>query len=110
MVRVIEELSRTTDYLLIDTPPILPVSDALALAPHADGVILAALLGVITRDEAHRVRSIFERAGVRIIGSVAGGTKKNPGYYHKRGYGYGYGYGYGHDHNRRPLPARRRSA
>ncbi|MBN1628534.1 MAG: hypothetical protein JW990_02105 [Thermoleophilia bacterium] len=97
MIKVIDELSRMGDYLLIDTPPVLAVSDALALAPHTDGVILSALLGGSTRDEARRVRDIFERAGVRVIGTVAGGTRRATGYYRKKGYGYGYGYEYGYD-------------
>lgn len=102
MGKVIEELGQMADYLLIDTPPVLAVSDALALAPNADGVILTALLGGSTRPEARQVRDIFERAGVRIIGTVAGGAKKNPAYYRKRGYGYGYGYGNGYGYEPSP--------
>ncbi|OFW61962.1 MAG: hypothetical protein A2133_07145 [Actinobacteria bacterium RBG_16_64_13] len=96
MAKVIEELSSMADYLLIDSPPVLLVSDALTIAPRTNGVILTALLGDTTRDESRQVRSIFERAGVRVIGVVAGGTKKSPAYYHRRGYGYGYGAGYGY--------------
>jgi len=94
MKKMIEELAGMADYLLIDTPPVLAVSDALALAPCTDGVILSALVGKSTRDEVHQVRDIFARAGVRVIGVVASGAKKNPAYYRKRGYAYGYGYGY----------------
>ncbi|MBN1629045.1 MAG: AAA family ATPase [Thermoleophilia bacterium] len=93
MGQIIHELKRTCDYLLIDTPPILPVSDALLIAPHADAVLLAARLHASTRGELEEVRSLLDRAGVRAIGVVAGGVKKKHSYY-KRGYGYGYGYGY----------------
>jgi len=95
MVKVIEELKSMSDYLLIDTPPVLPVSDTLSLTPHADGVILTTRLGSSTREEVRQVRSIFERAGVKVIGTVAAAAKRSPADYFKRGYDYGYGYGDG---------------
>lgn len=94
MGQIIYELKKTCDYLLIDTPPILPVSDALLLAQHVDAIILTARLNASTRGELEEVRSLLNRAGARAIGVVAGGVKTKHGYYHRRGYGYGYGYGY----------------
>lgn len=91
MTDLVEELSPMADYLLIDTPPILAVSDALTLARLADGVIVVASINGTNRDSLHEVRDIFERAGTRILGAVAAGTSKPTGYYKKR-YGYGYGY------------------
>lgn len=93
MSDVIEELEHMADYLLIDTPPVLPVSDALTLAPNVDAIILAARLHSTTRDEMTAVRETLQRAGVRVIGVVAGGVKIGRGYYYKRGYHYaGYSY------------------
>ncbi|MCE5253308.1 MAG: hypothetical protein LLG45_03710 [Actinomycetia bacterium] len=97
MAEVMKDLAEMADCILVDTPPVLLVSDALALIQYADGVIVTAVLDVTTRDEVAEVRSIFERAGARVIGAVAGGKKHSRGY-HKRGYGgdyYSYGYGYG---------------
>jgi tyrosine-protein kinase Etk/Wzc len=92
MTDVILELERMADYLLIDTPPVLPVSDALTLAPNVDAVILAARLHTSTRDEITAVRETLQRAGVRVIGVVAGGVKTGRLYY-RRGYHYaGYSY------------------
>jgi receptor protein-tyrosine kinase/non-specific protein-tyrosine kinase len=93
MTDVILELEHMSDYLLIDTPPVLPVSDALTLAPSVDAVILAAKLHFTTRDEIAAVRETLQRAGVRVIGVVAGGVKTGRGYHYKRGYQYaGYSY------------------
>ena len=98
MAKVVKELAETADCVLIDTPPVLLVSDALVLSKHVDGVILAARLNSTTRDEVREMRSLLDRAGVRVIGTVAGGTKRGPGYYRKRGYGgYKYGYDYGYE-------------
>jgi Mrp family chromosome partitioning ATPase/capsular polysaccharide biosynthesis protein len=93
MGHVISELKHMGDYLLIDTPPVLPVSDALTLAPHADAVILTARLRSSTRDEVEQVREMLKRAGVRAVGVVAEGAKTTRGHYYRRGYHYG-GYGY----------------
>jgi len=95
MAKLTEELSELADVVIIDTPPVLMVSDALVLAPRVDGVIVTARLKSTTWTEAREIRNLMDRAGVRVVGVVAGGVKHGPGYYHKRGYGY-YAYGYGH--------------
>jgi receptor protein-tyrosine kinase len=102
MGALIEELKCIADVIIIDTPPVLMVSDALVLLPYVDGVLLAARLHSTTRNEAEAVRNVMERAQARVVGVVAGGTKHGPGgSYNKRGYGsysgsdYGYGYTYG---------------
>jgi capsular exopolysaccharide synthesis family protein len=92
MANVIKELKQLCDFLLIDTPPVLPVSDALTLATEADAVIVTARLHSSTREEMGEVRNLIDRAGIRVIGVVAGGVKTSRGYYNKRGYNYGYGY------------------
>ncbi len=91
MAKLIKDLAGMTDCLLIDTAPVLAVSDALSIARHADGVIVVARLGTVTKDLVREMRDLFERSGTRVIGAVATGTEKSEGYYRKRGYGYGYG-------------------
>jgi len=66
-------------------------SSLTVLARHADGVIVVGRLDATNRDGIREVRGIFERAGARIIGSVAVGSPKPTGYKKNR-YGYGYGY------------------
>ena len=78
MAKLIKDLAGMTDCLLIDTAPVLAVSDALAIARHADGVIVVARLGSVTKDQVREMRGVFERAGTRVIGAVATGTEKSP--------------------------------
>jgi Mrp family chromosome partitioning ATPase len=94
MGKLIKDLAGMCDCLLIDTPPVLAVADAVTLARHADGVVVVARLGSTTREQLREVREIFDRASVRVVGAVAIAAKRSPGYGRKRGYGYGYGYGY----------------
>jgi receptor protein-tyrosine kinase len=90
---IIAEVEHMADYVLIDTPPVLPVADAMALASSVDAVILAVKLHSSTRGEIAQVRELLARAGAHVIGSVAGGVKTGRGYYYKRGYYHG-GYSY----------------
>ena len=90
MGEVIAELQEAVDYVLIDTPPLLPVSDALSVARHVDGVILTARLYATTLDEVRQARDLLDRAGARVIGVVADGVRRRDGYYVRRGYGYTY--------------------
>jgi Mrp family chromosome partitioning ATPase/capsular polysaccharide biosynthesis protein len=92
MAYVVSELKHMADYLLIDTPPVLPVSDAFTLAPQSDAVILVARLHSSTREEMEETRNLLNRAGVRAIGVVATGVKPKSRLYRGRGYNYGYGY------------------
>jgi succinoglycan biosynthesis transport protein ExoP len=81
------------DYLLIDTPPVLPVSDAMAVAQFADGVLVLTVADQTKK--AHLAQTIerLRQVNADVIGVVVNGipTRKRYGYY--GGYGYGYGYG-----------------
>jgi succinoglycan biosynthesis transport protein ExoP len=98
MAEIIAELDQLADYVLIDTPPVLAVSDAVALSPLVDAVILTARLHSTTRGELEQTREILQRVGAHVIGVVAGGVKSGRGSYYRRGYQYRYGryggYGY----------------
>jgi Mrp family chromosome partitioning ATPase/capsular polysaccharide biosynthesis protein len=98
MAKLIKDLAGMTDCLLIDTAPVLAVSDALSVSRHVDGVLVVARIGTVTKDQVREMRDVFERAGTRVIGAVATGIEKGTGAYYRRGrYGHGYGYGYGEE-------------
>ena len=73
----------------------LPVSDAVALAPSMDAVIIAGRLRSTRRDELGRVCGLLKRSGAHLIGVVAGGVRVKRNHYYRRGYYYRYG-GYGY--------------
>lgn len=80
---VLRELAEQHDYVLIDTPPILSVSDAIPLMDAVDAMIIPARIGTTTRRAAQTASELIARVpGVNFIGIVAndleGGT---PGYY-----------------------------
>lgn len=68
--RAIEPFTRDYDAILIDSPPVLSVNDAILMASVVDGVILVLNTGVVTDRDAKRAKERIEEAGGRILGVV----------------------------------------
>jgi len=89
-------LKEKFDYVIYDTPPVLLVADALALAPVVDGAALVCRhLSSYVSDMANALNKL-SFAKMNILGIVVndykGGKKtKRKNYYHYEHYGYGYG-------------------
>jgi succinoglycan biosynthesis transport protein ExoP len=56
------------DYVVFDTPPVLPVTDAILLGSMVDGVVLCVGSGVVMREDAQACRQRLQVAGVRVLG------------------------------------------
>lgn len=69
------------DVVLIDTPPMLAVSDALDLARHADATLLVTRLNKATRSEADECQRLFSRLGVAALGTVLVGSRSAGAWY-----------------------------
>ena len=85
------------DLVIVDTPPILAVTDPLNVAPRVDGIIVVLRLSKSARSSSKRTLDILEEVGGNVLGVVvngvgAGQTYGADGY---RQYGYGYSYNYG---------------
>jgi capsular exopolysaccharide synthesis family protein len=93
MVDVLASLKGISDYVLIDSVPVLLGPDALVLAPHVDGIVLVADAAMTTRTAIADARLRLEQAGGRIIASVLNNfdPRKLSSY---RYYGYYGSYGY----------------
>jgi capsular exopolysaccharide synthesis family protein len=76
----IEELVTTLsphfDWIIIDSPPVLPVADAIDLARAVDGVMLVARAAQTPYDVAQRAQSAF--ANCRLLGFVLNAVKEVP--------------------------------
>jgi len=93
MRQVLEQISERFDVVLIDTPPLLAVSDAMPLLSQCDGVILVTRVGITERASAQRAVAAAQLdPSVEVLGVVANDVAFQPGG------GYGYGYGYGQDY------------
>jgi capsular exopolysaccharide synthesis family protein len=58
------------DFVVLDTPPALAVTDATIVGLLADGVVLTLRSGKVTREEARLCRDRLRQAGIKILGAV----------------------------------------
>lgn len=101
MVDMLEQLTQRFDIILIDSPPLLPVTDAAVLAAHSDGAIIVVRHGKTKRQQLLLAVASLKRVDSRILGAVLNmAPAKGVG---SQGYGYSYGYGdtYESDNNTR---------
>ncbi len=68
--QALTELSEEADYVLIDAPPVLAVTDAALWASLVDGVVLLVNAGGTKRDEAQRAKSVLEKVQANLVGAV----------------------------------------
>ena len=73
MAKVLEDLERVSDIVLIDVPPVLPVTDAPVVAAVAKNVLLVIGPNSATRASIVSARQQLERVGARILGGVLNG-------------------------------------
>ena len=86
----LEQASASFDYVLIDTPPILAVTDGIIIAQYAGVNLLIARHGKTQIKELEITVTRFEQANVKVNGVILNDVQKGPG----NGYGYGYNYAY----------------
>jgi len=70
MGRLLENLERRYDRIVIDSPPVLAVTDAAVLAAHMDGAVLVLRSGQTEQRTAERSVEQLLRLGVRVFGAV----------------------------------------
>lgn len=70
MEHLLEELRRTADFVIIDTPPLGAVGDALILAPKTDGVLLVVDATSTARGAVTFARNQIEQVGGKIVGGI----------------------------------------
>ena len=103
--QVLDRYREMFDLVIIDTPPVLPVPDALSLGRWIDGAVL-----VIRYDQSRfalvdRARRRLISAGIPILKTVVNGVKSSRFSSDYGGGGYSSGYGYGNGYGERTPPA-----
>ncbi len=79
------DLSAIYDYVVVDSPPVLPVTDSIELANWMDGVIVVLRSGKSRIPDLERVVEQLKMARAQILGMVLNGAKQLDA-----AYGYGY--------------------
>ncbi|CAN7469709.1 polysaccharide biosynthesis tyrosine autokinase [Terrabacter sp. LjRoot27] len=90
MEQLVEDLSERFDYVLIDAPPLLPVTDAAVLSTIVDGAIVVVGAGVAQREHVRRALDSLEAVNGSVLGLILNRVKAK-----ESGGGYGtYEYDY----------------
>jgi Mrp family chromosome partitioning ATPase len=86
--QVLSYLEETNDLVVIDTPPVGVVTDALGLAASAGATILVIKAGTSAR-QAQKTIDALRRVGANVVGIVLNRARldKAAGYYYYEGYG-----------------------
>ena len=94
MDKLLRDLRGMFDVVILDAPPLLPVTDAALLAAQADGAVVVVRHGKTTKDQlAHAIERI-DSVDAKTLGVVVNMTPPKKS---NSSYGYGYGYGYAAD-------------
>ena len=101
--RRIETICENYDQVIIDTPPVLALPDALIWAKMADAVILTSFSGQTTGDDLKEAKEKLTAINIRILGTVLVNVPIGHTYYR---YGYSYYSGDGHKRDRRRTDSR----
>ncbi|MGO3087994.1 MAG: polysaccharide biosynthesis tyrosine autokinase, partial [Corynebacterium flavescens] len=89
MKTLLKDLGETYDYVIIDTPPVLAVTDAVVAAEQAAGVLMVAAAGSTKRQSLDAALATVDTAGVKVLGLVLTRLPiKGPDSYGYETYGY----------------------
>jgi capsular exopolysaccharide synthesis family protein len=88
LAELLKELRPNYDLILIDSPPLLLVTDPSIIAAVVDGIILVVKISSTRRRDLDVTNDMLKTLGVPVYGMVVNGVTREE-------FGYGYGYGYG---------------
>ena len=91
MKDLFSEIKFYFDAVIVDSPPINPVTDALILAPEMDGALVVIKAGQTPREVVRRAVDLMRNTGLNILGVIINNMKGVlPYYYDYKYYGYSY--------------------
>lgn len=93
MQDMLSELKKEYRYILIDTPPVNLLADALLLASNASGTVMVARQGVTDHKSLQEALDKLNFSGAKVLGFVLNDAHEDGGSYYRYNMGYGrYGY------------------
>jgi succinoglycan biosynthesis transport protein ExoP len=73
-------LAAQADVVLIDCPPVLPVTDSIVLSQRVDATVLVVSARTTSRKAAHRAAEMLQQVNAPLIGAVLNGVTEESGY------------------------------
>jgi receptor protein-tyrosine kinase len=90
MAELLDKLRASNDFVLVDSPPILPVADSTGLAVIVDGVLLTVHYGSTRRDQLEQAAATIHRVGAKTLGVILNIVPPKADIASALGHGYGY--------------------
>jgi polysaccharide biosynthesis transport protein len=78
---LMSKLRQGYDLIIIDSPPVLPVPDALILGRWTDGAVIAVRYDISRFPQVERARRQLDNAGITVLGTVINGMRQSDSYY-----------------------------
>ncbi len=103
MVDLLVALTEIADVVVMDAPPLLPVTDAAVLARIADGAVLVVQAGRTKREQVTRCLEALDSVDSRLLGTVVNRAPQRGPDSDTYGAGQGYGYYAAADADHRPV-------
>lgn len=91
---LLEEAKEKYEYVIVDTPPINLVSDALVISQKCDGVVLVARTSATTYADFKAACNNIDKLKIDLLGTVLNGVGSKADRYYNDKYRYGYSYSY----------------
>jgi len=98
MEELLRRLEGLADIILVDAPPLLPVTDAAVLGAMTSGVLMLVRSNRTNREQVKRAASTANAVGATVLGVILNAVPTSGPDAYAYGYGYGYG-GYGGYHD-----------
>ena len=92
---LLEQMSEKFDHVIIDTPPVLAVTDGIIIAQYTGVNLVIARYAKTQMKELELTLNRFEQAGVKVNGFILNDIQRS-----SAGYGYGYNYAYAYKANK----------
>jgi len=92
----LEEAKTVYDFVIIDTPPVAIVTDALLLGPHVDAFLYNIRQNYTVKGALKLLNELSKANNLKNLSIIVNDVKVARQYGYRYGYGYGYGAGYGY--------------
>ena len=97
MEALLQEAAEAYDYVFLDMPPVLAVTDAALMSSRVDGTVIILGSGDISPDEGKQAKELLEKVHANILGVILNKVPQH----HKSGYYYYYYYDENHNKKRK---------
>ena len=100
MDELLVQLKKSYDYVLLDSPPVIAVTDSMVMARKVDMLTLVVRINSADKNVIRRAKELLDNIDVKIAGAIINGIHPHK-YYSSYEYNYYYYYYYGKEEDKK---------